>query len=78
MEQDRWENKSCICCIAEWDDWATIYSIMSKEKGKWHAQELLVEAKKYYEARGKVFGSSVSLSPAMSHILKKLNIVEYA
>jgi hypothetical protein len=77
MEQDRWTHESCTCDIVEWDDWATIYSIESTEKGKWHAQALLIEAKKYYEDRGKKFGSSVSLSGAMSHILKKLDIYEY-
>ena len=77
MEVDLWTHKSCSSTVGEGSDWATIYSIESKEKGKGHGTELLIGMKKYYEAQGKSFGSSVALSQAMSHLLKKLNIKEF-
>ena len=70
--------KSCRATIGVGDSFATVYSIESEETGKGHATELLICAKKYYEARGKIFGSSVALSGAMKHLLTKLNIPEYA
>lgn len=77
MELDKWTHKSCIATVAMGDDWATIYSIGSDEKGKGHGTELLLQMKTYYEYAGKNFGSSVALSGAMKHLLKKLNIKEY-
>lgn len=78
MELERWTNKSCVADIGAGEDWATIFSITSGEKGKGHGTELLLEMKKHYEAEGKKFGSSVALSGAMKHLLTKLNIEEYA
>jgi len=78
MPLDKWTHKSCVATIGEGEDWATIYSITSEEKGKGHGTELLLEMKKYYETQGKKFGSSVALSGAMKHLLVKLNIPEYA
>ena len=69
--------KSCHATVAIGEDWATIYSIQSSEEGKGHCQELCKQAKEYYSQHGKVFGSTVALSPAMKHILQKLEIIEY-
>jgi hypothetical protein len=69
--------KSCIATIGEGKDWATIYSIESKEQDQGHCQELLKQAKEHYLKLGKVFGSTIALNPAMEHILKKLEIPEY-
>lgn len=69
--------KSCSATIATGDDWATIYSIQSSEEGRGHCQELCKQAKEFYSQHGKVFGSTVALSPAMKHILQKLEITEY-
>ncbi len=77
MEHDVWRHKSCVAQIEVGDDWATLYFIESGERNKGHATELLLEAKKYYEDQGKIFGGSVALHPAMAHIYKKLGINEY-
>ena len=69
--------KSCIAHIACGPDWATIYDVKSCEEGKGHCQELCKQAKEFYSQHGKVFGSTVALSPAMKHILQKLEITEY-
>lgn len=70
--------ESCEATVAVGDDWATVYSIQSKEQGKGHAQTLLTDAKDYYEKRNRKFGSSVTLSPAIKHIIDKLGIEEYS
>lgn len=77
MPLDEWTHKSCSATIGIGNDWATVYSIESKEHGKGHATELLIGMKKYYESEGKKFASSVALSSAMRHLLQKLNIKEY-
>ena len=77
MPLEEWRNKSCIAQIASDKDWATVYSIESKEEGKGHATELLLEAKKYYEAQNKKFGGSVALNPRMSALYKKCGVEEY-
>lgn len=77
MPLDKWTHKSCVATIGVGEDWATVYSITSYEEGKGHGTELLLEMKKYYEAEGKIFGSSIALSRAMKHLLTKLNIEEY-
>lgn len=77
MSLERWIHKSCVADIGTGEDWATIYSITSNEKSKGHGAELLLEMKRYYEAEGKKFGSSVALSGAMKHLLEKLSIEEY-
>lgn len=77
MELERWTNKSCIADFGVGNDWATLYSIESKEQGKGHATELLVEVKKYYEGQGKRFGGSVALNDRMRKIYQELDIKEY-
>jgi hypothetical protein len=85
MDLDRWlriDNKKKVLCVADIDspekeDWATIYTVESIEKGKGNATALLKEVKKYYENKGKKFGGSVALNDVMSHIYKKLGIKEY-
>lgn len=77
MELDEWNNKSCTASVGVGEDFATIYSMTSEEKGKGHGQELLLEMKKYYESQGKKFGSTIALSNAMKHLLVKYNIHEY-
>lgn len=77
MILDQWTHKDCKAEFGVGDGWATLYSIESKTQGKGYAQELLKSAKEYYGARGKTFGSSVALNPAMKHILQKLKIKEY-
>ncbi len=77
MVLDQWTHKSCISEIGIGNNWATIYMIKSKEKGKGHASELIIKMKDHYESKGKTFGSSVALNPIMKHLLNKLNITEY-
>jgi len=77
MELEEWIHKSCIADFGVGNDWATLYNIESKEKNKGHATELLIEAKKYYENEGKIFGGNVALNDVMKNIYKKLNITEY-
>ena len=69
------EHKSCTAQFGFGEDWVTLYSIESNEKGKGHATELLIEAKERF--KGKKFGGSVALNPTMEHIYRKLNIEEY-
>lgn len=69
--------KSCTAEFGVGKDFATLYSIRSKEEGKGHATYLLTQAKKYYEGQGKKFGSKISLSGRMERLLKKLGIEEY-
>ena len=68
---------SCTANIGVGKNWATIYSISSSDEGKGHCQELCKYLKEFYTECGKVFGSTVALSPAMKHILQKLEITEY-
>ena len=77
MELEQWLNKSCTANFGVGDDWATLYDIESKEQGKGHARELLIEAKKHYEAQGKKFGGSVALNERMARLYKSLEIEEY-
>lgn len=78
METDQWTHKSCTAEFGLGADWATLYLIESKEEGKGHATELLREAKKFYNKKGKKFGGSVALNDTMKHIYKKLKIKEYS
>lgn len=81
MPLHEWKYGSCTAHVAtgvtDKKEWATIYHITSKEKGKGHAGVLLKRMKDYYETQGIFFGSSVSLNSTMSYLLKKLNIYEY-
>lgn len=78
MPLEEWTHNSCIAHFGVGDDWATLYDIESKEQGKGHATELLIEAKKYYEEKGLEFGGSVALNERMRDIYKRLGIEEYA
>ena len=77
MELTEWKHKSCRAEFGVADNYATLYYIESKEKGKGHASELLIVAKKLYEYLGKKFGGSVALSKEMRSIYRKLKIHEY-
>jgi len=77
MPLEEWIYKSCIAHFGVGDDWATLYDIESKERGKGHATRLLTEAKKYYELQGKRFGGTVALNDGMKKLYIKLGIKEY-
>ena len=77
MEMEVWTNKSSKAEFGVGDDWATLYRIESTEEGKGHATELLLEAKKFYEAQGKRFGGTIALNSRMAKLYKKLGIKEY-
>jgi hypothetical protein len=77
MKLIEWTHKSCIAHFGIGKNWATLYDIMSKKKGKGHATELLTKAKQYYESKGKRFGGSVALNDEMRRIYIKLGIKEY-
>lgn len=76
-DMDLWNYESCTAEICDGGEWATLYSIVSYDRNKWHAQQLLADAKKYYEDKWKVFWWSVALNPIMKHIYQKLKIKEY-
>ena len=78
IDLKRWIYKGCKAEFGVGDDFATLYHILSDDKGKGHATYLLKEAKEYYELLGKKFGGSPALNEVMKHIYKKLNIEEYA
>ncbi len=73
----RWTYEGCEANFGIGDDFATLYSIESKVKGKGYATFVLSEAKKYYEDKGKSFGGTVALNDTMRHIYNKLEIKEY-
>lgn len=77
MKLQRWTHSSCTADFGVGDDFATLYYIESKEEGKGHATELLIAAKKHYEANGYNFGGSVALNERMRSIYKRLGIKEY-
>ena len=77
MELEKWEFASCLAHFGVGNSWATLYDIASKIRRRGHATILLREAKKYYEARGKVVGGTVALNRTMRRIYKKLKIKEY-
>ncbi len=77
MELDEWQLQNTFAHFGVGKDWATLYDIQSMDKNKGIAQELIIEAKKYYEDKGKKFGGTVALNPIMAHIYKKLKITEY-
>jgi len=74
---DEWINESCTAHIGVGDDWATIYSIVSTQLNNGHAERLIRAMRSYYNKRGKVFGTSITLSPAMQHLVKKIRLKEY-
>lgn len=80
LDLEKWTNYSCEAEFGVGDDWATLYLIRTPEvdRGKGYATQLLTEAKKYYEEKGKKFGGSVALNETMKDIYKCLNIEEYA
>jgi len=77
MDMTEISYQSCVMHVGVNTHWATIYDISSTQQGMGHAQELINHAKAYYEHQGKIFGSTVALSPVMKHILIKLGIPEY-
>ena len=77
MPLDEWKYKSCRAHCATGKDWATLYDIESKEKGKGHATKLLMAMKEYYEEQGLKFGGSVALNERMMQLYQKCGIEEY-
>ena len=77
MELERWTNGGCVADFGVGNDWATLYTIESKNQGKGEATALLKEAKRYYEGLNKKFGGSVALNDRMSKIYQRLQIEEY-
>ena len=77
LKLDEWKNKSCTAHFGMGTDWATLYDIESKIESQGHATELLIEAKKFYENRGKCFGGDIALNDRMRSIYKRLKINEY-
>ena len=77
MELERWTYKSCSADFGVGNNWATLYSIESKDRNKGHATALLREAKNHYEKLGKTFGGTVALTTGMEKIYLKLGIKEY-
>ena len=75
LKQFMW--KSCEATVSEGDDWATVYLIESKERNKGHATELMKMLKFIYETKGKTFGGTVALNPAMSRVYQKSGVKEY-
>lgn len=78
MGLDEWNFASCTAHFGVGDDFATLYDIESKIKGRGHATTLLREAKTYYEAQNKKVGGTVALNPVMKKIYKILGYREYA
>ena len=77
MVLDEWRHESCMAQFGTGKDWATLYSIQSREKRKGHATKLLLKAKDYYEKKGKKVGGSVALNPVMKELYKKVGYIEY-
>jgi GNAT superfamily N-acetyltransferase len=79
MPLTQWTHKGCRAVFATASDWATLYHIETDplERGKGLATQLLTEAKKYYEGKGKKFGGTVALNDTMADIYKRLEIEEY-
>lgn len=77
MWLDKCTYLSCTAMIGVGDNWATIYSIVSIYPNQGHGTTLLRQMQEYYKSNGKELASSIALSAAMSHLLKKLSIKEY-
>lgn len=75
LKQFLW--KSCQATVAEGDNWATVYFIESGERNKGHATELMKMLKFIYETKGKIFGGTVALNPAMKRVYEKSGVTEY-
>ncbi len=69
------KHKSCVITLGEGDDWISIYSCKSSEKGKGHATEAILIIKENYKHK-KLMGS-VPLNNVMKHVYDKCG-VEYA
>lgn len=61
--------------FGEGDDWITLYEVHSANEGRGEVQEMLKRMMARY--KGKRFGGSIALCPAMRHIYRKLEIREY-
>ena len=68
-------HKGVVAHFGEGDDWITLYDVKSKNENKGECQEMLILMREKY--KGKKFGGTVALNPAMKHIYRKLNIEEY-
>jgi hypothetical protein len=76
MKMDRWMHESCEADFGVGQDWATLYTIRSTVPSKGHATALLIEAKKFYESKGKRFAGTVAINPRMAAIYERLGIAE--
>ncbi len=70
MSLHEWEYKGCIAHFGIGEDWATLYDIESKNKGKGYATKLLKEARKYHILPIKDTKPEIK----MQQLLKELNI----
>jgi len=77
IELEQWQHLSCTADFGVGEDFATLYTIESKEQGKGHATELLKSAKSHYEKLGKKFGGTIALTERMRNVYKRLEILEY-
>jgi hypothetical protein len=77
MKLEYWTYESCAAEFGLGSDWATLYSIRSKQPGQGHATALLTAAKQYYEAQGKRFAGTVALNERMRAIYRRLDIKEH-
>lgn len=77
MPLDEWTYKSCVANCGVGDDWATVYYIKSKEKGRGHATKLLLIMKEYYEKQGLTFSGSIAINDRMHKLYQKCGIKEF-
>lgn len=54
-QMDEWKFKSCEAECGVGNNWATLYYIRSKEKGKGHATALLLIMKKYNDRMQRLY-----------------------
>ena len=66
------KHKSCEILLAEGNDWISIYTCESKEKGKGHASEAIEIIKKDYSK--KRLCGSVPLNKVMEHLYTKYGV----
>lgn len=74
LKQFAW--KSSQATVAEGDDWAAVYFIESTDRNKGHATELMKILKFIYETKGKTFGGTIALNPAMKRVYEKSGVYE--
>ena len=78
LELERWKYKSCTADfgVSEEENWASLYFIESKEKGKGHATALLHSVKHHYENEGKKVVGSIALNQTMRNLYNRIGIKE--